>query len=265
MIKKNLRKNVGLCQWLVQEFTHQSIIKEFFIDNPITDMARFTAGLLKTAMQTLYQYEKEELDEYINMLEKKENDPVEFIATTQGSAFVDCSLREIGEENQIYSPCKQVRVVTIKVNNTNNKLPMLVLLINSFLHLQVSKLAIHRILQCSMFHSVINHFAELGSIARLYLLKTKTMSRLLHIFLNTKNGSSYHSNERFMTNKIPLFKLDFPNGMYLVPNTQPDLDSKVRSQERKAILQQAAPPYTFVVGTISLLARSCEFVKSSTS
>ena len=32
-------------------------------------MARFTAGLLKTAMQTLYQTESEKLEEYVRQME----------------------------------------------------------------------------------------------------------------------------------------------------------------------------------------------------
>ena len=33
-------------------------------------MSRFSAGLLKTAMQTLYQIESEKLEEYVRQMEK---------------------------------------------------------------------------------------------------------------------------------------------------------------------------------------------------
>jgi hypothetical protein len=44
-------KNIGLCLWLIETFSSQDFIKEFFIDCPVHDMARFTSGLLKTAME----------------------------------------------------------------------------------------------------------------------------------------------------------------------------------------------------------------------
>jgi len=46
------------------------MIKEFFVDCPIPDMSRFTSGLLKTAMQTIYDHEKKPLLDYINEMEK---------------------------------------------------------------------------------------------------------------------------------------------------------------------------------------------------
>lgn len=51
LIRNALKKHIGLCLWLVETFTSQDFIKEFFIDCPIHDMSRFTQGLLKTAMQ----------------------------------------------------------------------------------------------------------------------------------------------------------------------------------------------------------------------
>jgi len=50
-IRDALKKNIGLSLWFIETFSNQDFIKEFFIDCPIHDMARFTQGLLKTAMQ----------------------------------------------------------------------------------------------------------------------------------------------------------------------------------------------------------------------
>ena len=50
LIRNALKSNIGLCLWLVETFSNQDFIKEFLIDCPIHDMARFTQGLLKTAM-----------------------------------------------------------------------------------------------------------------------------------------------------------------------------------------------------------------------
>jgi len=50
LIRQALNNNIGLCIWLIETFSSQDFIKEFFIDCPVHDMARFTQGLLKTAM-----------------------------------------------------------------------------------------------------------------------------------------------------------------------------------------------------------------------
>jgi hypothetical protein len=42
---------------MVEIFSNQDFIREFFIDCPIGDMARFSAGLLKTAMKQVYHFE----------------------------------------------------------------------------------------------------------------------------------------------------------------------------------------------------------------
>lgn len=65
IIKQALRKNVALSVWLLESFSIQDVIREFLIDSPITDMKRFVAGLLKTAMQTVYKFEEESLNKYV--------------------------------------------------------------------------------------------------------------------------------------------------------------------------------------------------------
>ena len=62
--------NVRLSLWFCEIFSNQQIIKEFFVDCTIPDMARFTAGLLKTAMQNLYNHEKDLLASYTRKLEQ---------------------------------------------------------------------------------------------------------------------------------------------------------------------------------------------------
>lgn len=58
LIREALNKNIGLCLWLLETFTNQLFIREFLLDCPIHDLARFTQGLLKTAMYQVYQKEK---------------------------------------------------------------------------------------------------------------------------------------------------------------------------------------------------------------
>ena len=56
--REALKKNVSLSVWLLESFVNQNLIKEFLIVCPIPDMKRFVAGLLKTAMQTVYKFEE---------------------------------------------------------------------------------------------------------------------------------------------------------------------------------------------------------------
>lgn len=64
IIREALKKNVLLSVWLLESFVNQNLIKEFLIDCPIPDMKRFVAGLLKTAMQTVYKFEELSIQSY---------------------------------------------------------------------------------------------------------------------------------------------------------------------------------------------------------
>ena len=76
IIREALEKNIQLCVWLLETFSNQDIIKELVIDSPIPDMKRFVAGLLKTALGKVYQYEEKQILDYCNSLE---TDPIEYI------------------------------------------------------------------------------------------------------------------------------------------------------------------------------------------
>lgn len=104
---------------------------------------------------------------------------------------------------------------------------------------------------------MVSHFADLGPVARLYLLKTNTMGRLLKIFLT--NQLTPQSEGGHLTRKVPLFQLTYSESqqMYLSPNMVQGVEFKVPALERKQAQQTAAPPFTFLIRTISQLARSC--------
>jgi hypothetical protein len=65
LIKQALNANIGLCLWLVETFSNQHFIKEFFIDCPVHDLSRFVQGMLKTAMERVYSFEKEGIAQYL--------------------------------------------------------------------------------------------------------------------------------------------------------------------------------------------------------
>ena len=86
IIRSAMKKNVALSLWFCEVFSNQKIIKEFFLDCSIVDMARFTSGLLKTAMNTLYQYEEKGIQNYIKNMDKV--DPVAYVQKTQSQKIV---------------------------------------------------------------------------------------------------------------------------------------------------------------------------------
>lgn len=127
----------------------------------------------------------------------------------------------------IHTPCAQVEIATFE-GGIPQKIPTLLAMINSMLHLQTSPLVIERFLMTAQFQSLIAHFANLGPIARLYLLKTSTLSRLLRLlFINCtiKTGLTAFQAAQFacefdqegtLAKKAPLFTI---SGLYLQPNT----------------------------------------------
>lgn len=163
----------------------------------------------------------------------------------------------------------------LEVHSDHNlKLPALVTLINSFLHFQTSPLVDAHSVFTQHLHAVVAHFAGLGPVARNYLLKTRTLARLLRILLSYNNSQPNlppsHTNEAsFMYQNLPLIEIarvsEQEKGIgYLTPNPlMTNLDSKALQKERAQIAQNMSSPMIFVVLTISILVRSCRFVNST--
>lgn len=81
----------------------------------------------------------------------------------------------------IYSQCERVNILEIK--SCESGVPILIPLINAFLHFQTSQDVLDNWHYTSNLHGVVSHFANLGPWARLYLLRTRTLSRLLRLLL----------------------------------------------------------------------------------
>ena len=112
------------------------------------------------------------------------------------------------------------------------------------------------------FYMVLSHFAELGSSARLYLLKNKTIGRLLDVFFNWDLSRPSPLSTKFRNEslaKIPLFVFD--KTLYIESNLQ-KADVRISEIERKNSISTATPCFMFLLYTVSTLARSCLFVKS---
>lgn len=140
---------------------------------------------------------------------------------------------------------------------------MLIILINSFLHFQVSNELIQNFAISSSLHSVISHFCDLGPVARLYLLKMKTLNRLLKIVVQNRLPSQ---DVETMSDLVPLYQIAFNknSGLYLMPNMMQGLNYKLINSERAKQSQAAQSPMLFLIKTIQSLVRSCQFVNQGT-
>jgi hypothetical protein len=139
IIRTALKNNAALSIWLIESLSNQDLIKEFLIDSPITDMKRFVAGLLKTAMQTVYKFEEASIAKYC---EAMDTNIIEYIKQTQQPYLKDHKIVDNrvhptkGVEAINSGPCQHLNVITL--THHNEKLPTLILMINAFIHLNVS-------------------------------------------------------------------------------------------------------------------------------
>lgn len=101
----------------------------------------------------------------------------------------------IESQQPVYSQSEKVEMFQL-TSDHEQATPSLIILINSFLHYQTSLHLLQNFEFSSNLHAVIAHFASLGPEARLYLLKTRTLSRLLRLLLqntiSTKELSYMH-------------------------------------------------------------------------
>jgi hypothetical protein len=141
-------------------------------------------------------------------------------------------------------------------------------MINAFIHLGVSPHYFSNWKLAGQFYQVFSHFAEAGEFARLYLLRTHTVGRFLDIFLHAYAGDK--SNPQITEcyrgtslSYIPLFVLD--RELYLSSTGAGKSEFKMSLLEKKGILADATAPLMFLLYTVSVLARSCEFTKDTVS
>ena len=57
LLNKALLSNIDLCFWLVQFFTRENTIQEFFLDCPIVEARCLAVNLLKNALDRVCQRE----------------------------------------------------------------------------------------------------------------------------------------------------------------------------------------------------------------
>jgi hypothetical protein len=80
--------------------------------------------------------------------------------------------------------CSGINLFTL----TSYSLPVTVVMLNSFIHLSVSHHCFTNHKLCGQFYQVFAHAAEVGEMIRLFLLKNRTVGRMLDLFYNGYGG-----------------------------------------------------------------------------
>lgn len=142
---------------------------------------------------------------------------------------------------------------------------MLIIMINSFIHLGVSPHYFFNSRLSAQFQQVFAHFAEAGPATRLYLLKTKHVGRALDILFHGSQGNPQKPQltEKFRGSSlesVPMFFVD--KDLYIHSNLEKN-EFKMSPLEKKTILSDATSQHMFLVYTVSKLARSCQFAKDA--
>jgi hypothetical protein len=153
----------------------------------------------------------------------------------------------------------------VTLSHHNEKLPSLVIMMNSFMHLSAST---HFFLQrqlTAQFTQVFAHFAEVGEGTRLYLLKNKTVGRMLDIFYYGYPGNKEKPQitEKFRVTslqQVPLFVVD--KEFYMQSNLEKN-EFKLSQLEKKLMYNEATDPFMFMIYTVSVLTRACLFSKEA--
>jgi len=169
-------------------------------------------------------------------------------------------------EQQVYSGCTELNLVRTRAHD--KRLPKLVIFINAYIHMSTSFYCLSRFKTTGQFWSIFANFSLLGDQARLYLLQTKTLGRLIDVFLNLQNDNFFTKQalieyqQKFrdvsLRKKIPLivYAKDFYIGM------DPERGQvQMSASERKQVANFISPTATFLALAISNLSRSCQLVK----
>ena len=129
---------------------------------------------------------------------------------------------------------------------------------NSFIHMSTSSHCLRKFNMAGQFWSIFSNFSMLGDQARLYLLQTRTLGRLIDIFLNLQQDNFFNKQalndymlkfrDQSLRQYVPLFVnskesyigIDSERSHILMTNA-----------EKKQIINFISPPKTFIIVTIS--------------
>ena len=96
-----------------------------------------------------------------------------------GSVSINTIDTKSGEH---YTSCSEY--VTCALTHHSAKLPLLVMLINGFSHMATSQYALVNKTFIGQFYHIFYHFSCLGKEARHYMLRIKTLGRLMDLYFD---------------------------------------------------------------------------------
>jgi hypothetical protein len=149
--------------------------------------------------------ERAAIDEYIQLMDKPQ-DLLHFIRQTQAQFIQEDIVVESKNQDDldvtVATGCSST--ILFKVNGLTGQVPRLIVFINSFLHISTSMdHCLRHFKLTGQFWSVFSNLSELGETARLYLLKTHTLGRLIDILLNL------HQDQFFSKEAMQLYTQKF--------------------------------------------------------
>ena len=92
-------------------------------------------------------------------------------------------------ELEVYSGCTETNV--FKIKGHDKRLPKLIMFMNAFIHTSTSFYCLSRFKTTGQFWSIFANFSLLGEQARQYMLQTRSLGRLIDVFLNLQNDKFF--------------------------------------------------------------------------
>jgi len=86
-VKKNLKQNVPACLWLLDMFSSKKLKVECLLDCPVSDMQRFTVGLLMVAYRVVYEFEGKGANNKLFDVDSKSQIPKTILANFTNSCI----------------------------------------------------------------------------------------------------------------------------------------------------------------------------------
>ena len=94
---------------------------------------------------------------------------------------------------EVYSGCTETNVLRVKVHD--KRLPKLICFMNAFIHTSTSFYCLSRFKTTGQFWSIFANFSLLGEQARQYMLQTRSLGRLIDVFLNLQGNDKFFRRE----------------------------------------------------------------------
>ena len=162
-----LSRNVGLSLWLLENFSHVNLLREFFVHCPVSHPRFFVASMLISACRTVYL--------------AREKDKIAKLVV--GDACGYHILKHGGEETQ----SADSRAVFL-TKPFGHKFPYILILVNNLLILwnTIERKREH----FAHFSLLLSRISRLGPEIRKYMLSAGVLGAIFDVFMETQTGVS---------------------------------------------------------------------------